>query len=95
MTINEAIQLMAQVKGRLNKLVELRKECGTKTSWSGTPERVVEPAYDVKKVDAKVSFLENWIWKVEARIKAVNARTEIGQFDGEDVPVDKLLTPLD
>lgn len=95
MTINEAMSLMSQVKGRLSHLNNMRQQIAVETHWHGDANKSVTPKYDVKKLDAHIVSLENWVWKIEARIKSTNAKTDIGLFDGKDVPVEELLKPIE
>jgi hypothetical protein len=77
MTISELLSLISQVKGRLVGLQSLRSECSKKTSYFGEDGRIIEPTYDVKMVDKKISDLQKWIYKAEAAIKLTNAKTEV------------------
>lgn len=88
------MSLLSQVKGRLGKLSEMRSQIAVETRWHGEANKETKPMYDVQKLDAHIVSLENWVWKIEARIKSVNAKTEIGDFDGRPVPVDELLRPI-
>ena len=92
MTINDALALLDELKGRINHLGSLRSEVATKkTHWYGDQSKeTTEPRYDVKQVDAKIVDLQNWIYQIKARVKQLNATTDFGM----DVPVDKLLSPL-
>lgn len=90
LTVNEAITLLNTLKGRASELRGLRGQVATKDHWFGDKEKVVEPQYDVIKVDEKVVQLENQIYKLDAHIKSINAKTKIEI----DVDVDGLLAPL-
>ena len=93
MTVNEAIQFLNTLKGRVAQLRELRKEVSTRniTPWGGDKDKIVEPQYDVKKLDAHVVRLENTIWKLDAHIKSINAKTKIEL----EINTDDLLKPLE
>ena len=93
MTVNEAIQFLNTLKGRVTQLREMRREVSTSTTrpWQGGGEQVTKPEYDVKKLDIQVVKIENAIWKLDAHIKMINAKTKIEL----QVDVDDLLKPLE
>lgn len=91
MTISELLSLISQVKGRLAGLQSLRSECSKKTSYFGDDNRVIEPTYEVKLVDKKISELQKWIWKAESSIKKTNAITLVeGLKTDEDFLLESL-----
>jgi hypothetical protein len=90
-TINEALIMIKTTKDRLASLRQLRSQVSVKETFFGTKERLVEPQYDVRAVDAKVVQLENFIYTTEAAIKASNARTKV-QVTNE---MGELLSPLE
>jgi len=92
MTISELLSLISQVKGRLSGLQSLRSECSTKTSYFGDDKKVIEPTYDVKKVDQQIVDLAKWIYRAESKIKFANATTEVKDFE---VDVDKLIISIE
>jgi len=91
-TINEVLVLMKVVRERLNGLKDLRKQVSITESYlySAQDKKVVEPQYDVKLVDKKITELETWLFKADAAIKQSNAKTEINI----ETDTDKLLAPL-
>ena len=92
MTINELLGLIKIVKVRASELRSLRSQISTKESWSYSDnrEKYVEPQYDVKAVDRKITELETFIFKADSAIKQSNAVTKIDI----DAQVDNLLAPL-
>lgn len=90
MTINEAMVLSKALRGRLAELSQLRSECAIKTTYYGEKDKVVEPQYDVKKVDKKCVEIENFLFTVDTLIKQSNAVTRI-TVEGD---AQTLLTPL-
>ena len=91
MTINETLALVKAVKERVGELRTLRGQVSTRESWLGLDKnKVVEPQYDVKAVDRKVTELELWLFKADAAIKQSNATVQIAL----DSNVDKLLESL-
>jgi hypothetical protein len=92
MTINETLALTKMVRERVNELRSLRNQVSTKErSFFNTTEKVVEPQYDVKLVDRKVSELETWLFRTDAAIKQSNATVQIEVTSD----VESLLKPLD
>lgn len=93
MTINEAIAFKGQLASRLSELKQLRDQVSTQeTRWMGDQSsKITEPRYDVKKVDIKIVFIQNWLFKIDSGIKKINAFTEVGF----DIPTDELLSPLE
>lgn len=92
-TINEAIALQTQLKVRLNELTRLRNESAvTEVRWMGDTSNITKtPMYDLKKLDQKITQLQNWLFKLDYSIKSKNAQTKIDL----GVPVEELLSPLD
>jgi hypothetical protein len=93
MTINEAISFKGQLTSRLAELKQLRDQVSTKeTRWMNDQStKLVEPQYDVKKVDLKIVQIQNWLFKIDSAIKKTNAITDLGF----DIPADELLSPLE
>lgn len=91
-TINEAIALQNQLRGRLSSMISLRNQIATRHAvrFSDGREEHTTPQYDVKCVETKITQLETWMFKLDAAIKTANARTQLGL----SVPVDELLAPL-
>jgi hypothetical protein len=95
MTINEAMALQKAVKTRWSELVRLRDSVAVEreTTWFGEPKSKKEDLkvkYDVKTVDKKITELHIFLFKIDAAIKQVNAKTEINI----SADVDSLLAPL-
>lgn len=91
-TINEALVLQRAIRERLNELKTLRSDVSKKESYlySASEKRVIEPLYDVKAVDKKITDLEMFLLKSDSKIKTSNAVTKINiDFDTE-----KLLEPI-
>jgi len=93
MTINEMMSLMKQVNKRINDLSTIRQSvANTEHRFFGNDERKeVIPEYDVKKVDTKITELQNFLFKADSAIKQSNASTQITI----EVDVDSLLAPLE
>jgi hypothetical protein len=77
MTVNEVLVLMTGVRNRLAGLKELRKIVAVKESYYGQTNKVVEPLYDILRLDKQIVKLENFILKADTLIKKSNAITEI------------------
>lgn len=96
LTINSALALSDTVKARISELRMLRSEVSVKRTTKNTyenriDESVEEPQFDVKKVDVKITELENFMFSLTSAIKTANAKTEVGI----EVDVDKLLAPIE
>jgi hypothetical protein len=96
LTINSALALSDTVKARISELKMLRSEVSVQKTTRNTYENRVDetvetPQFDVKKVDIKITELENFMFSLTSAIKTVNAKTEIGI----EVDVDKLLAPIE
>ena len=91
MTINELLVVTKIVRERLKDLKELRTEVANKKTYYGEKDRVVEPQYDVKKVDKKITELQNFLMIVDQKVKQSNAVTKI-DFE---VDTNYLLSPLE
>jgi hypothetical protein len=92
MKVNELLSLQKIVRERKNELVGMRSQVSTKTTYYGQKESIVEPQYDVKKLDKRITEMQNWLYRVDAAIKMTNAVTEV---TGIDVDVDGILAPLE
>ncbi len=93
LTINQLLVLMKEVRNRLNDLRNLRTQVAVKTtSFYGDREtKEIEPQYDVKILDKKITKLETWLFKADAAIKQANAITKVEV----EVNVDELLSPIE
>ena len=95
LTVNQLLVLMKEVRSRCNDLRSIRSSCTTRErTYFGLNQenrKEVEPQYDVKAVDKKVTSLENWLFKADAAIKQSNAMTVVDV----EVDVDDLLKPLE
>lgn len=90
-TVNELLVTMKIIRERLGDLKALRSDTAIRRTFLGTSNSTDEPQYDVKKVDKKIVELQNFLALADAKIKSVNAKTEV------DVEVDlnNLLSPLE
>ena len=92
MTINELLSLSKAVRSRLNSLETLRDKVSVETSYLDRAEKVVKPQYNVKEVDKKITSLQTFLYKCDAKIKQSNAGTQIVGFDPN---VEELLAPIE
>jgi hypothetical protein len=92
MTINEILVLTKAVRERVGELRSLRDKVSIKESFFGqhSENKVIEPQYDVKLVDRKITELEIFLFKADASVKQANATTQIDI----KADVDTLLSPL-
>lgn len=78
MTVNEALSLIKVVKERLSELKSLRDRVAVKeTSYYDNKEKIINPQYDVKAVDKKISQLETFLFEADSKIKQANAVTQV------------------
>jgi len=91
-TINELLVCMSIVRKRINDLSEIRKEVSKKERrFFGNEETsVIEPQYDVKAVDKKITDLQNFLYEADSKIKQSNAKTKVDI----EVDVKVLLEPI-
>jgi len=91
MTVNKLLVLEKAIRERLNELRTLRNEVSKKEHWMTDREKVVEPLYDVKKVDKKITELEQFLFNADAEIKGSNAVTKVTI----EADISLLLAPLE
>lgn len=89
-TINELLVLSKAVRERINNLKELVSKTAVRERFYGNVEKVVEPQYDVKKVDAKIVTLQKFLLDVDTAIKQSNAVTTVEI----NYQADELLAPI-
>jgi len=97
MTISEGMVLQKALRGRVSELTSIRNSNIVSTRrwdmYEGGKEKErteIEPKYDPKVVDAKITEIEIFLYKLDAAIKQANALTEIDI----KADVDKLLEPI-
>jgi len=98
MTVNEAMVLQKTIKERLAELRNLRNQVATEKTttypWMEGDKQKIDTTvvkYDIKLLDRKVTELELFLYKLDAKIKQSNAVTEISII----ADVEKLLAPLE
>jgi Zn-dependent peptidase ImmA (M78 family) len=91
-TVNELLVTEKIVRERLKDLKELRTEVSNIKRYYGVEkESVKEPQYDIKKVDQKITELQNFLMVADQRIKKSNAVTKVDI----DLDITKILAPLE
>ncbi len=86
MTINEALNLMKEIKARIRSLETLRDKVSITERYYNTTEKTKTPEYDVQKVDSVLVRLNKLHFEMNNAIKNANAKTELGvDFDTEVV----------
>ena len=89
MTLSEALGWMKTLKARHGELIALRdmnSKTTTRRGW-GTPEppaEIIQPTYDVKKLDKRVTLLAREIRILDEAIKRTNATTDIDNYMRDD-----------
>jgi len=77
LTVNAALALKSSVEGRKRELIAFRDKNSIKETYFGTENKVNEPQFDPKVVDAKISELTIFLFKLDTEVKRVNAITQI------------------
>jgi hypothetical protein len=92
LTVNKLLSMQKIVRERLNELKNLRSEVSKKerTFFGNEDKKVVEPMYDVKEVDKKITKLERFLMDSDFSVKESNAKTKVEI----NVDVDDLLSPI-
>lgn len=96
-TISEGMVLQRTIRSRMMSLERIRNANLTNTRTfsylgGGEPkEKIeVEPKYDPRIVDKKLTELELFLFKLDSAIKRANAKTEISV----EADIEKLLEPI-
>jgi hypothetical protein len=94
-TINEALTWAKTLAERHNELVNLRNEnSSVRTSYRGlkgdTPDKV-EPVYDVVSLDRLVSQVAAERRRLDAAIKATNARVKVQGYEMDEAVLGELV----
>ena len=95
-TVNEFLVLKKVFAERKNDLKQIRLQTTVKTKTvrrynDETTEETVEPQYDTKLIDRRVTEIQNAELMIDAAIKQANATTTLNV----NVDVEKLLSPMD
>src|SRR3990167_1705269 len=84
MTISEGMVLQKALRGRISELMSMRNANAVASrrfdyfNDGKEKERTeIEPKYDPKVVDAKITEIEIFLYKLDAAIKQANALTDI------------------
>jgi hypothetical protein len=90
-SVNSWLVREKQLRGRLSELVNMKGSLTSRTSYYGDDKKIIEPTYDVKKVDRLTTDLQNALFTIENAIKESNAKTMV------DVDVDcaSLMKPIE
>ena len=83
-TINALLSMTKALQTRRAQLEATKSGSLIRTRYSlGTEgQRVDEPVYDAKKIDQRITQINNVIYKIDVKIKESNARTAVNlDFD--------------
>jgi hypothetical protein len=69
----------------------LRTELAKKESWMGDNNKRIEPTYDIKLADKKITELQNFICMTDQLVKQSNSVTSIDC----KIDLESLLKPLE
>lgn len=86
MTINEGLGWLQTLKARHAELINLRNANARATTirYGTDNNEKVEPTYDAKKLDKRVTLLAREIRLLSEAIKRANATTEVPGFNRND-----------
>lgn len=85
MTVSESLGWLKTLKTRHAELVALRNQNSARERQRyGNEERVIEPQYDVKKLDKRITLLAREIRLCDEAIKRTNAQTVVQGFERRD-----------
>ena len=95
-TVNEFLVLKKVFAERKNDLKQIRLQTTVKTKTvrrynDETTEETVEPQYDTKVIDRRVTEIQNAELAIDSAIKQSNATTALNV----NVDVEKLLSPME
>lgn len=77
------------LRSRLSELKGMKDSLSTRTRYTDR-EEIIEPTYDIKDVDKKVSELQVAIFRIDRSIKEANALTKVEI----NVDYESLMQPL-
>ena len=75
-TINQLLTMQRHLSARRAQLQSLAQENSRRYSWRDS-DKEEYPVYDVKELDAKVTKINNALFKIDCAIKASNAKTTV------------------
>lgn len=94
-SVNALLSMQTSLRTRLNQLNELKNSSTRTTRFfgldSGKENRVEEPTYDIKLVDAKIVKINKALFKIDQSIKESNATVKVDV----DVDYDDLTSELE
>jgi len=90
LSISAMLVLEKNLRGRLKELGELKNNVSRRVVWAGS-DKVEEPTYDVKDVDKKMVEIHKALFKINQRIKEVNAKTMVA---ADDIDYDALMEAI-
>jgi len=75
-TVNQLLTMQRHLSGRRAQLQSLAQENSRRFSWRDS-DKEEHPVYDVKELDAKVTKINNALFKIDCAVKASNAKTNV------------------
>jgi len=90
-TINQILSIQKTVRERISDLKTLRTEVAKKESWMSDNTKKVEPTYDIRLADKKITELQNFLCLTDQLVKQSNSVTTVDFV--VDLPT--LLKPLE
>lgn len=90
MTINEALNMLKEVKSRIRSLEALRDKVSVTERYYNASEKTKEPEYKVQEVDAILVRLNKLHFEMNNAVKNANARTKLDTDFNVDVVFENL-----
>lgn len=90
LSISAMLVMEKNLRSRLKELNELKNSVSKRVMWANS-DKTEEPTYDVKDVDKKAVELHKALFRINQRIKEVNAKTLINV---DDIDYDSLMEAI-
>lgn len=75
-TVNYVLAMEKSLRERLSQLNDLKSQSARKTHFLET-DKMEEPTYDIRKVDAKITEINRALFEINHKVKESNAKTTL------------------
>jgi len=89
-TVNALLAMEKSLRERKNQLSNLASASTSRTRYM-EPEKVEEPVYEIKQLDAKITKINKALFHIDAAVKGSNAVTKVSV----DVDYDDLVSEIE
>ena len=91
-TVNGLLTIQKSLRTRLSQLNEVKNESTHRNIYRmAGQDKIEEPTYDIKKVDAKIVEINRALTNIDMKVKESNAITKVAI----DLNLDSLTAPLE